>query len=164
MNPPSPAPLTNETVLYAGSPHALLRIGWLLLAALLCAGGVVLGLKQHPAFFGLTGVGVVIGLVAILQQKATYYEITSERLRIKRGLFTRRTEETELYRVKDATLIEPFPLRLFGLGHIEISSNDENSPNILLRGLTHPQQVREALRQSIEACRERKRVRVTEVE
>ncbi len=142
----------------------MLKIGWLILAALLCAAGVGLGLKSHVAFWGLTVVGIVLAMVAILQQKATYYEITSERIRIKQGLLTRRTEETELYRVKDATLIEPFPLRMFGLGHIEISSNDENSHSIILRGLAHPQSVREALRQSIEACRERKRVRVTEVE
>jgi len=31
------------------------------------------------------------------------------------GVLTRRTDELELYRVKDITLVEPFFLRLFGL-------------------------------------------------
>lgn len=92
------------------------------------------------------------------------YEITTERVRFTRGILSRRTDELELYRVKDTSLIEPFMLRLFGVGNILLVTNDATTPTIELKGIRNAGPVREQLRASIEECRVRKGARVMEME
>ena len=50
--------------------------------------------------------------------KSIRYEITSERIKITSGIFSKQTSALELYRVKDYTLEAPFFYRLFHLGNI----------------------------------------------
>src|ERR1051325_10666873 len=63
-----------------------------------------------------------------LQVNNQTYEITSERIKMGRGIFSRRTDELELYRVRDNVLVEPFWYRLFGKGNIILSTTDSSSP------------------------------------
>ena len=96
--------------------------------------------------------------------RSRYYELTTQRLRIRQGVFSKRTDELELYRVNDSTVYEPFWQRFFGVGNIVITTNDTSSPSITLEALPNAPEIREKLRTAIEQCRERKRVRVTEME
>jgi uncharacterized membrane protein YdbT with pleckstrin-like domain len=99
-----------------------------------------------------------------LRLRCRVYELTSQRLRTSTGVLTRRTDELELYRVNDITFVEPFLLRMFGLGNIMLTTNDVSSPTIVLPAIRGARKLREDLRQNVEACRARKGVRVTEME
>jgi len=109
---------------------------------------------------------VPIGIAAWkwLELKSRVYEVTSERIKVSRGIFTRRTDELELYRVKDLTVIEPFFLRLFSLGSVMITTNDASTPTLTIHAVKGVKEWREELRKSIEACRDKKRVRLAELE
>ncbi|MGI8965645.1 MAG: PH domain-containing protein, partial [Limisphaerales bacterium] len=96
--------------------------------------------------------------------KSRIYEITTERIKITNGIFSKKTDEMELYRVKDATLVEPFLLRLFSVGDIQVTSADASTPALQLEGIAGASGVREELRKNVEACRDRKRTRITELE
>ena len=74
-------------------------------------------------------------LVKVLLIKAVSYEITSERIKITSGIFSKKTNAMELYRVKDYTLKEPFFYRLFHLGNIIILTSDHSTPQIILRAI-----------------------------
>jgi uncharacterized membrane protein YdbT with pleckstrin-like domain len=87
------------------------------------------------------------------QVKLRTYEITTQRIRIRQGVFSRRTDELELYRVLDSTFIEPFFLRIFGLGSVELKSIDRTNPVQLIEGVANGEQLRLALRECIEARR-----------
>jgi uncharacterized membrane protein YdbT with pleckstrin-like domain len=89
-------------------------------------------------------------------------QITSQRVRLTTGIFSKKTEELELYRVRDITFVQPFLLRLFGKGNIVLTSSDASSPSMELHGLPADQALRDNLRRAIEACRDRKRARVAE--
>jgi uncharacterized membrane protein YdbT with pleckstrin-like domain len=78
------------------------------------------------------------------------------------GVFNRKTEEIELYRVRDSSLDEPLLLRLFGAGNVVVYAIDSSAPTIVLRGVRAAADVRQKLRAAVEAVREQKRVRSIE--
>ena len=78
--------------------------------------------------------------------RTTVYELTTQRLKIHRGILTRRLEEVELYRVKDYVLEQPLFLRLLGLGNLTLVSSDATTPSIVLRAIAGVAALREQLR------------------
>jgi uncharacterized membrane protein YdbT with pleckstrin-like domain len=163
--------MIEETTVFRGSPSLLTRSGTLFLAFLVFAGALcfmVVARNQSPAlFWGLGGLALLALIYfagVVLVVKATHYEVTNERVRIRKGIISKRTDELELYRANDTSLIEPAVLRLFGLGTIEIRTLDSTTPTVHLEAIHSVRAVREKLRHSIEECRDRKRVRVTEFE
>src|ERR1051325_1561464 len=105
-------------------------------------------------------VPLIWAIVKWIQLRSRHYELTTQRVRIRQGVFSKRTDELELYRVKDSTVLEPFWLRLFGRGNILITTNDTTTPSLTLEALPDAADIREKLRNAIEECRDRKRVRV----
>jgi len=99
-----------------------------------------------------------------LELKCRVYEVTTERIKVTRGIFSRRTDEMELYRVKDLTLIEPFFFRLCGLGSVIITTNDASTPTLTIHAVKRVKELREQLRLAVEVCRDKKRVRLAELE
>lgn len=92
------------------------------------------------------------------------YEVTTERIKVTTGLLSKRTDDLELYRVKDTVLEEPALLRLAGAGNIVLTTNDATTPTLVLEALTGAKELREQMRTHIEACRDRKGTRLTELE
>lgn len=159
--------MSDETVVFRGSPSLVTRFGALLLAFLLMVGGATgFFLVTEPTMkyilLALAVVAVFHMLITILLVKATQYEVTSERIRVRHGILTKRTDELELYRVNDTSLIEPLSLRMLGLGTIEVRTMDSSNPTLFLNAVHGARALREDLRKNVEQCRERKGVRVTE--
>jgi uncharacterized membrane protein YdbT with pleckstrin-like domain len=163
--------MSEETIVFRGSPSVLTRFGALFLSFLVFAAGLALfftvgntqpGLKW--VFGGLSALALLFLVATLVLVKATRYEITNERIRLRRGILTKRTDELELYRATDTSLIEPLSLRLVGLGTIEVRTNDASTPVLYLQAIHGARRVREDLRRYIEECRDKKRVRVTEFE
>jgi uncharacterized membrane protein YdbT with pleckstrin-like domain len=163
--------VSQEQTLFKGSSSPLMNLGTFVVCGLVILAAVALAfiIPNLPAWarFGLIGVAALAflyGLSKWLLIKVRVYEVTTERIRISNGLLTRRTDELELYRVKDTTLVEPFFLRLFSLGDIEVATHDVTTPVVRLQAINGASAVREEMRKSIEACREKKRVRLAELE
>jgi uncharacterized membrane protein YdbT with pleckstrin-like domain len=137
-----------EAVIWSGSSSHVRNLHIYLLCALFCWLIV-------PIFYAL---------VKWIQLRSRQYEITTQRVRVRQGVFSKRTDELELYRVKDSTVLEPFWQRLFGVGNIVITTNDASTPSLTLEALPNATDIREKLRSAIEECRDRKRVRIAELE
>jgi uncharacterized membrane protein YdbT with pleckstrin-like domain len=137
-----------EQIIWSGSSSQIRNLHIYLLCALFCWLVV-------PIFYGIW---------KWIQIRSRHYELTTQRVRLRQGIFSKRTDELELYRVKDSTVFEPFWQRLFGLGNIVITTNDTTSPSLTLEALPHAKDTREKLRAAIEECRDRKRVRIAELE
>lgn len=160
--------MNDENVVFKGSPSIVTRCGALLLGFLVAAGAATgfFLINDPPAVkYGL-GVLAVIALihmiVTVILVKATQYEVTSERIRVRHGILTKRTDELELYRVNDTSLIEPLSLRMLGLGTIEVRTMDTSNPTLFLHAVHGARNLREELRKYVEQCRDKKGVRVTE--
>ncbi len=165
--------MTEEKTVYKGSPSMVVNFGTFFLCALIFA-GILVGIviywnKVAPpelrfVLLALLAIPLLVALSKWLLIKSQVYEITTERIKMTKGIFSKKTDELELYRVKDTTLIEPFLLRMFSAGDIEITSADASTPAIRLVGIKQAKAVREELRKNIEARRDRKGTRTLELE
>jgi uncharacterized membrane protein YdbT with pleckstrin-like domain len=156
--------MTDEKLLFKGHPSPFINFGAFLLYGVLLIGGAVGAALVSAWLWVLAGVALVAMLIQWLVIRCRVYEVTTERLRLTTGILTRRTDEMELYRVQDVTLIEPLTARLLGLGTIRLATMDPSTPNLDLEYIRGARELREDLRKSIEVCRDRKRVRVAELE
>ena len=98
-----------------------------------------------------------------IETRCFRYAITDQRIRVTQGVFNKQTDSLELYRVKDVVLFEPFGLRLFHLGNIELRTSDMTSPLLVLRAVPEPAALREKILLAAEARRDAKGVREMDV-
>jgi hypothetical protein len=77
------------------------------------------------------------------------YELTSQRLRIYRGVLGNRIEEVELIRVKDSKVKQHMGERMLNIGDVTIISADPMTPEIVLQNVHDPVQVREIFRKAV---------------
>ena len=65
------------------------------------------------------------------------YFVTDQQIKIKSGIFNKRIDYLELYRVKDYIVLQPFLLSIFKLMDFKILSVDINSRNasIVMKGI-----------------------------
>jgi hypothetical protein len=84
-----------------------------------------------------------------------YYVLTSERLKIRQGLFGRDIENFELIRIQDIDLKQGATERIFGIGDITIHGHDTSDPTIVLRNVPKPEVVYETLRRAWLEARKR---------
>lgn len=150
--------MTQETSLWKGSSSQWLNLGPFTLAGLLAAGIAAAGWFQPFAFAGLV---VPLGWVlwSYLVVRTQVFELTTERLRITRGVINQQVDEVELYRIKDSVLLRPWWMRLAGLASIQMTTSDRSMPHLTVPAIADGAEVRELLRKHVESQRDRKRVR-----
>jgi len=83
------------------------------------------------------------------------YVLTSERLKITGGLFSRDVENFELIRFQDLDYKQGMTERVLGIGDITIRGHDVSDPKIVLRNVKDPEQVYEILRKAWLEARKR---------
>jgi hypothetical protein len=76
----------------------------------------------------------------------------------------RRTDELELYRVKDTELIEPLYLRIVSLGNVVMHTSDRTTPRLVIPAVSDSREVRERIRRQVEEVRKRRGVRELDVD
>lgn len=86
----------------------------------------------------------------------TRYELTSQRLRILRGLFSRSLDELDLVRVREAKVTQHLGERAFNLGDIAVHTTDPEIPELVLENVRDPMEVRELLRSAYLAEQKRR--------
>ncbi|CAN5299374.1 hypothetical protein BH23VER1_BH23VER1_19520 [soil metagenome] len=149
---------TEESTVWKASSSQLTNF-WILLGCLLLAAGVVAGGLFFPPVFALLAVPAGIALWRYLVVRCRVYELTTDRLRFYEGVFSRTIDEIELYRIKDSTIVQPFWIRIFGLGNVVLDTSDRSHPTATMFAISDATQVRELLRASVERLRDQKRVR-----
>ena len=98
---------------------------------------------------------IIFPVIAYLNTRFTKYELNSERLKIKKGILSQNIEETELYRIKDYSIFKPFFLRLFGLGHLVLTTSDKNDNYVQLLAIKDVEKVKDIIREHVEKSRKR---------
>ncbi|MFN8446018.1 MAG: PH domain-containing protein [Caldilineaceae bacterium] len=93
----------------------------------------------------------------------TVYELTSQRLRIIRGLLGNQIEEIELIRVRDTKVKQHVGERLLDVGDITVISADSVTPTIVLNNVRNPVEVRELVRKAVQVERQRRGMTYREV-
>ena len=80
------------------------------------------------------------------------------------GLLSTHIEEVNLYRMYDISLYQSFWDKIFGTGTVVLYSNDERAPELVLKSIAKPFQVRDMFSQLIEEQRKANGVHVAEIQ
>lgn len=88
----------------------------------------------------------------------TIYELTTQRVRIIRGIIGNNIEEIELVRVRDTKVTQSAGERMFDVGDITILSSDASTPEKTLWNVRNPLEVRELLRKAVIVERDRRKM------
>lgn len=147
-----------EVTLWQGARSQITNWGVYAIALLLIAGAIVGGFFFPPAW-ALIAVPVIWIVWVWLRTRAESFTLTTERLRLKKGVLNQVFDEVELYRVKDVTLTRSAIQRMFGLGTVTMQTSDHGQENICIDSVHSSEELREQLRKQVEIIRDRKRVR-----
>jgi uncharacterized membrane protein YdbT with pleckstrin-like domain len=114
---------------------------------------------RWPLLIGALAVGIV--LWKWFESLAARYDICTDRLIVREGIFIKSLDEVELYRVKDVRLDFSLINQVAGIGTITVNSSDETTRGqpLVLRHVERAAQRREELRRLVEAARQKRRVR-----
>jgi hypothetical protein len=83
------------------------------------------------------------------------YAITSERIKIIKGLFSRDLENYELIRIQDIDLSQGVNERILNIGDLTIQGHDPSDPTVILRNISKPEEVYEIMRRAWLEARKR---------
>jgi uncharacterized membrane protein YdbT with pleckstrin-like domain len=109
-------------------------------------------------------VPIFIALARYLQTKCKIYELTTERLKITEGVFSKVTDTLELYRVKDIETRQPFLYRMFGVENVQMNTSDTSSPFIFMEAIPRSVGLADKIRNQVEIIRQQKGVREIDIE
>jgi uncharacterized membrane protein YdbT with pleckstrin-like domain len=109
----------------------------------------------------LVGVGLIIVLIKWIENIATTYEVTEDRLIIRHGIFVKSIDEVELYRVKDIRIDFTLINQWANIGSITIVSSDETTRDkpLTIPHVDNARARREELRKLVDTARQKRRVR-----
>ncbi|MBC7787177.1 MAG: PH domain-containing protein [Methylophilaceae bacterium] len=120
----------------------------------------------HPVviyiFWQWLAVFVTLGIAYLyywIQSVAITYEITTQRVKIERGILSKDKDSIELFRIDHFELQKPLGMRLIGQCILHLRSSDTNFPSVTLRGIPNLESLADTLREC--SLRERTRRQVT---
>ena len=98
-------------------------------------------------------------LVYWFRSISTTYQITTQRIRIERGLLSKSKDNLELFRIDHFDLFKPLGMRLVGQCMVHLRSSDAGFPSVVLLGIPDLESLSDTLREC--SLRERTRRKVT---
>lgn len=93
----------------------------------------------------------------------TRYALSEERLFLKRGFLNVRQDEVVLYRVRDLRVSQSLWQRIFGVGTVTVVSTDKSIPELVLKNIRQPNEVKELIHEYVEKMKIERRMRVGEM-
>ena len=130
-----------EQTLFQGHPRVLYSFGQYVLAV--CTLGIAL-------------------LVYWVRSLSVTFIITTQRVQVERGLFSKAKDSVELFRVDHFDVLKPFGMRLLGLCQVHLHSSDPGMSSVYLYGIAGLEAMADTLREC--SLRERARRRVLPME
>lgn len=133
-----------ETILFEGHPSwrsvLVFYVGGIALVAVAAAiGGLVSG-ATLAVIAGAVVLALVI-VVGLVKRKATRYVITSERLHIRHGILSKRTQETRIQRVQNVNTQQSFFERILQVGTVDFDTAGTDDSEFRFVGVADPADV-----------------------
>ena len=128
--------------------------------------------EGHPAIVPSLGVLAVciltVGLATLyfwIRASSVHYKITTERLVVERGLFGKRMDQIDIYRINVYAVEIPFDQRVLGTGNLVVTAMDKTNPQLIIANLkTDVRALYEQLRKATENEKRRRGVRMIDYE
>lgn len=147
-----------EKTIHQTCPSQIVNLKYFIICGVLVAGIIVLSFfLNNPILLTLLIVPFAYAWWKWMLVKSSKLTITDQRLIVSQGVFNKVTNETELYRVRDTAIEEPFFYRLFGVGNIVVYSTDEAEGKLLFHAYHKPHWIKDQIRNYAEICRKNRR-------
>jgi len=109
--------------------------------------------KQIDRYAAWAGVGlcvliVLMVLVRIAQLKSIHYEIGPDRIEYARGIFSRKIDNLDMFRVTDIKLHRSLLDCLLGVGTVTLITKDESDPFFDFEKIANPKKLYDLIKQS----------------
>ena len=161
--------LETEKDLFSGHPAMIFSIGQLVPFLVVIALAIGIGFavesyivqpKSRDAGILFTVLACLVACAIILlrfylKSRAIHYEITTQRIKLDRGLLSTKQESLELFRIDHFEFLKPLGMRLLGYAELHLFSSDAEFKNFYLYGVHNLEAIAETLREC--QLRERKR-------
>jgi len=133
-----------EEVIYQGHPSWRAILGFYLAGIAIAVGiGTIVKLVEDTAL-GVTVAAAIIGitvLAGLVKRIATTYTITDRRLNIKRGIVSRKVQETRLQRVQNVNFQQSVFQRIMQIGNVDFDTAAGDDYNFVFAGVAQPEEV-----------------------
>jgi uncharacterized membrane protein YdbT with pleckstrin-like domain len=83
----------------------------------------------------------VMVLVGLVKRQATRYVITSERLHIRHGILSKKTQETRIQRVQNVNTDQTFIQRVLRVGTVDFDTAGTDDSEFRFVGVANPEEV-----------------------
>jgi len=127
----------------------------IIVAIAAAAVAIVAGAPPEYAVLGFVLLVAIICLGYYLKSVSTHYQITTQRIKLERGLFSKLQESLELFRIDHFELHKPLGMRLVGQCALHLFSSDAELKNFYIYGVPNL----EALADTLRTCQLRERSR-----
>lgn len=151
-----------ERDLFKGNPAAVYSVHQLLpfvvVAVLAAAIGYFHSEIHISLWYVMLGFIVLFGLTGLqlyVKSRGTHFEITTQRIKLERGLLSKVQESLELFRVDHFELRKPFGMRIMGFSALHLFSSDAEFQTFYIYGVHNLESMAEELR----TCQLRERQR-----
>ena len=95
---------------------------------------------------------------------STEYRVFEESIEMDTGLVARSIGNVQLFRVRDLALRQSVLNRILGVGDVLVTSTDQSSPHLVLRGVAGPREVYDTLRELVARSQATRRTMIVEEE
>ncbi len=167
--PPSTSSGQTGEVFFSGQPSLWVMVGAFLKGGIVLAAAVSLivwhieqmtwlGLSaQHAAVFGryrlLAGVGLGLLVVMVLfykvmQVRMTYYKVSADRIEFGKGIFDRKVDNLDMFRIVDLKLRRTFLDCIVGVGTVLLTTSDKSHPNFVFQKVRGARDLYDAIKKA----------------
>jgi membrane protein YdbS with pleckstrin-like domain len=154
--------LEAEKDLFSGHPAMIYSVGQLVpfLVAIALAIGVGYAVRSQygGVFDTVLGCLLVCAIIFVrfyLKSLQIHYEITTQRIKLEKGVLSKRQESLELFRIDHFELDKPLGMRLLGQAALHLFSSDAELEKFYIYGVPNL----EALAETLRECQLRERAR-----
>jgi membrane protein YdbS with pleckstrin-like domain len=116
---------------------------------------------RQIAGVGLAIVVVLIFVLKVMKLKMTYYEVNSDRIEHSRGIFERRVDNLDMFRVVDLKMRRSIMDCIFGIGQVTLITTDKTDPEFTFKKVRGCRKLYDAIKKaSLEADQSQRVVHV----
>lgn len=156
-----------ERDLFSGHPAMIYRIGQLMPFVLILVVAVVIGFAMSEGYIAKSDNNVLILIAGFLvacgaillvyftRSRTIHYRVTTQRIKLERGMLSKVQESLELFRIDHFELRKPLGSRVLGYGSLHLYSSDAELENFSIYGVHNL----EALADQLRECQLRERTR-----
>jgi uncharacterized membrane protein YdbT with pleckstrin-like domain len=105
--------------------------------------GIVVGLVAGSVIGSIVAVAGILAVIlgGLVKRIATHYVVTTQRLRIRRGILAKKVQQTRLDRVQNVNTDQRFIDRVLRVGTVDFDTAGTDDSDFTFRGIANPDEV-----------------------